>query len=35
MINTTPEQILDIEDALVSDENPAHEENTLDFQWCA
>ncbi|KAJ5531825.1 hypothetical protein N7527_005218 [Penicillium freii] len=31
----TPEQILDIEDALVSDENPARDEDTLDFQRCA
>ncbi|CAI7641096.1 unnamed protein product [Penicillium viridicatum] len=30
----TPEQIVDIEDALVSDENPA-DEDTLDFQRCA
>lgn len=34
-MNTTAEQILDIEDALVSDENPARDEDTLDFQRCA
>ena len=39
MVNTTPEHILDIEDALVcnalaSDENGEHGENTLDFQRC-
>ncbi|KXG48129.1 uncharacterized protein PGRI_019990 [Penicillium griseofulvum] len=39
MVNTTPEHILDIEDALVcnalaSDENREHGENTLDFQRC-
>lgn len=31
-MNTTPEQIFDIEDALVSDENPARDEDTLDFE---
>ncbi|KAJ5761996.1 uncharacterized protein N7511_005378 [Penicillium nucicola] len=36
MITTfTPEQILDIEDALVTDQNPARDEDTLDFQRCA
>lgn len=34
-MNTTPEQIVDIEDALVSDENLARDEDTLDFQRCA
>ncbi|KAJ5189452.1 hypothetical protein N7491_005783 [Penicillium cf. griseofulvum] len=34
-MNTTPEQILVIEDALVSDENQARDEDTLDFQRCA
>ena len=35
IMNTTPEQILDIEDALVTHENPARDEDTLDFQRCA
>ncbi|CAG8066575.1 unnamed protein product [Penicillium salamii] len=35
IMNTTAEQILDIEDALVSDDNPARDEYTLDFQRCA
>lgn len=34
-MNTTPEQIVDIEDALVSDKNPARDEDTLDFERCA
>ncbi|KAJ5871208.1 uncharacterized protein N7529_003561 [Penicillium soppii] len=34
-MNTTPERILDIEDALVSDKNPARDEDTLDYQRCA
>ncbi|CAG8363368.1 unnamed protein product [Penicillium salamii] len=35
IMNTTAEHILDIEDALVSDENSARDEYTLDFQRCA
>ena len=35
IMHTTPEQILDIKDALVSDENPARDEDTLDFERCA
>ncbi|KAJ5465642.1 hypothetical protein N7530_009429 [Penicillium desertorum] len=34
-MNTTPEQILDIEAALVSDENLERDKDTLDFQRCA
>ncbi|KAJ5720810.1 uncharacterized protein N7483_008744 [Penicillium malachiteum] len=34
-MNTTPDQILDINDALVSDENPARENGTLDYERCA
>ncbi|KAJ5987816.1 hypothetical protein N7481_003026 [Penicillium waksmanii] len=34
-INTTPQLILDIEDALVSDENPARDNGTLDYERCA
>lgn len=36
-MNSTPEQILDIEDALVSDENPPRHFNdgTLDYERCA
>ncbi|KAJ5975131.1 hypothetical protein N7481_008838 [Penicillium waksmanii] len=33
-VNTTPQQILDIEDALVSDENPARD-GALDYERCA
>ncbi|KAJ6018172.1 hypothetical protein N7451_001551 [Penicillium sp. IBT 35674x] len=34
-MNSTPEQILDIEDALVSDENPPRYDGTLDYERCA
>lgn len=34
-MNTTPQQILDIEDALVSDDNPARDDGTLDYERCA
>jgi hypothetical protein len=34
-INTTPQQILNFEDALVSDDNPARDEGTLDYERCA
>lgn len=34
-MNTTPQLILDIEDALVSDENPARDNGTLDYERCA
>jgi hypothetical protein len=34
-MNTTPERILDVEDALVSDENPARDDDTLDYERCA
>ncbi|KAJ5703627.1 hypothetical protein N7493_011552 [Penicillium malachiteum] len=34
-MNTTPHQILDIDDPLVSDENPAREDGTLDYERCA
>jgi hypothetical protein len=33
--NTTPQSILDIEDALVSDDNPARDDGTLDYERCA
>ncbi|CAI7652690.1 unnamed protein product [Penicillium manginii] len=33
-VNTTSQQILDIEDALVSEENPAHD-GSLDYERCA
>jgi len=34
-INTTPQQILNIEDALVSDDNPARNDGSLDYERCA
>ncbi|KAJ5277799.1 hypothetical protein N7524_003952 [Penicillium chrysogenum] len=34
-MNSTPQQILDIEDALVSDDNPACDDGTLDYERCA
>ena len=34
-MNITPQNILDIEDALVSDENPASSNGTLDYARCA
>jgi hypothetical protein len=34
-MNTTPEQILDIEDALVSEDNPARDDGALDYERCA
>lgn len=34
-MNTTPQQILDIEDALVSDANPARTDGPLDYERCA
>ncbi|KAJ6133733.1 hypothetical protein N7523_000055 [Penicillium sp. IBT 18751x] len=34
-MNTTPQMILDIEDALVSDDNPARDDGTLDYERCA
>jgi hypothetical protein len=34
-INTTVEQLLDIEDALVSEENPARDDSTFDYERCA
>ncbi|KAJ5295830.1 hypothetical protein PENANT_c001G00105 [Penicillium antarcticum] len=34
-MNTTPQQILNIEDALVSDDNPARNEGFLDYERCA
>ncbi|KAJ5215414.1 uncharacterized protein N7498_001821 [Penicillium cinerascens] len=34
-MNTTPQPILDIEDALVSDDNPARDDGTLDYERCA
>jgi hypothetical protein len=34
-MNTTPQQILNIEDALVSDDNPARDDGTLDYERCA
>ncbi|OGE53200.1 hypothetical protein PENARI_c008G01235 [Penicillium arizonense] len=34
-MNATPQQILDIEDALVSGDNPAHDDGTLDYERCA
>ncbi|CAI7569143.1 unnamed protein product [Penicillium manginii] len=34
-MNTTPQQILDIKDALVSNENPARDNGTLDYERCA
>lgn len=33
-VKTTPQQILDIEDALVSDSSPARD-GTLDYERCA
>jgi hypothetical protein len=34
-MNSTPEQILDIDDALVSDDNPARTDGPLDYERCA
>jgi hypothetical protein len=34
-INITVEQLLDIEDALVSDENPARDDGVFDYERCA
>lgn len=34
-INMTVEQLLDIEDALVSDEHPARDDGTFDYERCA
>jgi hypothetical protein len=34
-MKTTPQQILDIEDALVSDDNPARDDGALDYERCA
>src|SRR4051812_46056914 len=34
-MNNTPEQILDIEDALVSEDNPARDDGALDYERCA
>ncbi|GAD95925.1 hypothetical protein PVAR5_4573 [Paecilomyces variotii No. 5] len=34
-MNSTPEQILDIEDALVSQSNPARIDGSLDYERCA
>lgn len=34
-MNMTPQQVLDIEDALVSDENPARDDGILDYERCA
>ncbi|KAJ5465377.1 hypothetical protein N7530_009164 [Penicillium desertorum] len=34
-MKTTPQQILDIEDALVSDDNPAPDDGALDYERCA
>lgn len=34
-MSMTPRQVLDIEDALVSDDNPARNDGILDFKRCA
>jgi hypothetical protein len=34
-MNTTPERILDTEDALVSDNNTTRDNDTLDYERCA
>ncbi|KAJ5893060.1 hypothetical protein N7504_009751 [Penicillium tannophilum] len=34
-MNVTPQQILDIEDAIVSEENPPRDDGTLDYERCA
>ncbi|KAJ6114474.1 hypothetical protein N7486_000252 [Penicillium sp. IBT 16267x] len=34
-MNVTPQQILDIEDAIVSEQNPPRDDGTLDYERCA
>ncbi|KAJ6149399.1 hypothetical protein N7471_000598 [Penicillium samsonianum] len=34
-MNTTPQQVLNIEDALVSEANPARRNGPLDYERCA
>ncbi|KAJ5793990.1 hypothetical protein N7457_000589 [Penicillium paradoxum] len=34
-MNQTPKQVLDIEDALVTEDNPARDDKSLDYERCA